>query len=60
MITNNDVYRIWFELSDEERLQVITKFKLADQETDSFLRRNDIKNYLRGRFILTNGKVVIK
>lgn len=59
MITNYDVYDVWFEMSDNNKLRVINKFKLSENDPKDFLERNDIRKYILDNYI-SKRKVVIK
>lgn len=59
MITNYDVYDIWFELSDTNKIKIINKFKLAEKDPKDFLEQSDIRKYLLNNYI-SKRKVVIK
>jgi hypothetical protein len=59
MITNHDVYAVWFELSDSEKVRIINKFNLEEKDPKDFLDQNDIRKYLMANYI-SKRKVVIK
>lgn len=56
--TNEQWLECWLQLTDRQRAQVITKFKLSDPERD--LLRPDVKNYLRRYFIKPKSEVITK
>ncbi len=53
MITNT----IWDRLSDEQKVLVITKFKLDNEKVREFLKKPNIKRYIEDNFI--NKTIVI-